>query len=146
MVALGGAHQSFLTFEEFEASTLITNQYPGVVFSSPNSDIDGYLPIQIVEDSGAVSGSRTLEGGSVPGVESPYLQIMVLDFSPAVTGFCFSLADYLPAAGPAAIQFEFSGQELQTLFLSNDSESETTPAFLGVISDTPIVRVTITSG
>jgi putative metal-binding protein len=145
--ALGGAPRSLLTFEEYEAGTFINDQYPGVVFSSPNSDFDGYLPIQIVADPGAVSGSQVLEGGSVPGVESPYEQVMVLDFSPAVKGFAFYLADYLPAAGPASIRFEFATEDPpQTLLLSNTTGSETTAAFLGAVSDTPIVRVTITSG
>src|SRR5882762_9142414 len=142
-LAAAGGELTHEGFDGFDSGTTINDQIPGVVFSSPNSGISGYRSIRASADSAASSAPNVLEGGSVPGSESPYLQIIVLDFDPTITAFSFYLTDYLPAATAASVKFEFTDESTATLPLSNDSDSESTPAFFGAIADRPIFRVTI---
>jgi Putative metal-binding motif len=145
IAAAGGGELTYEGFDGFTSGTLINDQIPGVVFSSPNAGIDGYFAIQTLAHSAASSAPNMLVGGSVPGVGSP-LQVMVLEFNPAITAFSFDLTAYLPAATPASVRFDFDNESSATLSLSNDSGSESTPVFFGALSDLAIVRVTITSG
>ena len=144
-LAAAGGELTHEGFDGFTSGTTIDDQIPGVVFSSPNSGSAGYLAIQVLAHSAASSAPNMLVGGSVPGAGSS-LQIMVLDFNPAITAFSFDLTAYNPAATPASVKFDFDNESTTTLLLSNDSGNESTPVFFGAVADRPVVRVTITSG
>src|SRR6266446_4504786 len=146
LAAAGGGELTHEGFDGFTSGTPINDQIPGVVFSSPNSGSAGYLAIQVLAHSAASSAPNMLVGGSVPGAGSPSLQIMVLDFNPAITAFSFDLTAYHPAATPASVKFDFDNESAATLPLSNSSGNESTPVFFGAVADRPVVRVTITSG
>jgi len=145
LLATGSSELSYQDFDGFESGTFINDQIPGVVFSSPNQGLTGYLEIQTRDDLGAASRPNVLNGGSVPGSPTP-LQTMNLDFYPSITAFAFNLCDYLPAATAASVRLEFDNERSATFSVSNTTGNEITPVFFGTISDTPIVRVTITSG
>ena len=146
LAAAGGGELTREGFDGFTSGTTINDQIPGVVISSPNSGIDGYVSIHVITDSVSSSAPNMLVGGSVSGVESPYLQTIVLDFDPSITAFSFYLTAYNPAATPASVRFDFDDESTATLPLSNDSGSELTPVFFGAVADGPIFRVTITTG
>src|SRR5881409_396224 len=71
LLAAGSSELSYQDFDGYEPGTLINDQIPGVVFSSPNQEHTGYLAIQILDDSGAASRPNVLNGGSVPGSPTP---------------------------------------------------------------------------
>ena len=146
LAAAGAEGLTHEGFDSFDSGTPIDDQIPGVVFSSPNSGFSGYAAIQTLAHSAASSAPSMLVGGSVPGVESPYLQVIVLDFDPAITAFSFYLTAYNPAATPASVEFVFDDESTATLPLSNGSGDESTPVFFGAVADRPIARVTLTSG
>jgi len=146
LAAAGGGELTHEGFDAFTSDTVIGDQIPGVVFSSPNSGIDGYVSIHVIGHSAASSAPNMLVGGSVSGIESPYLQTIYLDFHPSITAFSFYLTAYDPAATPASVKFEFGDDSTATLPLSNDSDSESTPVFFGAVADGPIFRVVITAG
>jgi putative metal-binding protein len=145
-LAAAGGELTHEGFDGFDSGTPINDQIPGVVFSSPNSDFDGYRIIETLDHSAASSAPDMLVGGSVAGLESPYLQTIVLDFDPSITAFSFYLTAYLPAATAASVKFEFDDDSTATLPLSNESGSESTPVFFGAIADRPIFRMIITAG
>ncbi|HYS78749.1 MAG TPA: MopE-related protein [Candidatus Dormibacteraeota bacterium] len=145
LAAAGSSQLSYENLDSFQSGTLISDQIPGVVFSSPNQGLTGFLDIQAVDDPGAASPPNVLNGGSVPGSPRP-LQTMALNFSPSITAFAFDLCDYLPGATAASVRLDFADGTSATLFVSNTTTSELTPVFFGAITDTPIVGVLITSG
>ncbi len=144
--ATGGAGLTHEGFDQFEDGTVISSQVGGVVFSSPNSSLGGYFPIQVLAHAAAASAPNMLGGGSVPGVESPYLQILDLAFDPTITAFAFDLTAYNPNATAASVRFQFADESSTTVTLRNGTGNESTPVFFGAIADRPIVRVTLTSG
>ncbi len=146
LAALGSTTPTHENFDGFEAGTLITDQVPGVSFSSPNSSSEGFFPIQIDANGAASSRPNMLVGGSVPGTTSEITQVMLLDFSPSVSAVAFYLTAYNPVATPASVRLGLADESGQTFSLSNTSESELTPVFFGAISDQPIVDMRITSG
>ena len=109
-LAAAGGELTHEGFDGFTSGTTIDDQIPGVVFSSPNSGSAGYLAIQVLAHNAASSAPNMLVGGSVPGAGSPSLQIMVLDFNPAITAFSFDLTAYNPAATPATVKFDFDNE------------------------------------
>ncbi|HXU11137.1 MAG TPA: MopE-related protein [Candidatus Binatia bacterium] len=133
-------------FDQFDAGTPINDQVSGVVFSSPYSDSGGYYPIQVVPTLGVSSRPNALVGGYISNGPAESLQIMNLDFYPAISAFSFYLTDYVPAATAASVRLEFANESSETLSLSNETGSETVPLFFGATSDLSIVRVVITSG
>jgi len=146
LAALRPTSPTLVNFDGFQPGTIISDQIPGVVFFSPNSTSQGYLPIQVDASQAASSTPNMLIGGSIPGTTSQTPQVMVLGFSPAISAFAFFLTAYNPAATPATVRFDFTDKTSETFSLANTSGNELTPVFFGAASDRPIVEVTITSG
>src|SRR6059036_1209999 len=76
LAALGATTPTHENFDGFEPGTLVTSQVPGVYFSSPNSSMEGFFPIQIDASTAASSRPNMLVGGSVPGTTSEITQVM----------------------------------------------------------------------
>jgi hypothetical protein len=136
---------TYETFDQMAAGTIITSQVMGVVFSSPHEGQPDYLPPQVWESTGAASPTHEVVFGCIPGVFEGR-QIDVLEFARGSHAFGIQLCDQLPEATPVAVRFDFADSTSQTLFVGNNSDNELTPAFFGVTSDTPILRVTLTAG
>lgn len=133
-------------FDAFEDGHVLTDDIPGITFSSPNDDLEGSTPVHVRTDpDAAVSEPNVLFGGFILG-QYPPPQVIVMDFSPPADAVSFWLGAYNPSATDAAIEFLFEDESGMTLFLGNDTGSESTPVFFGVTSDTPILRVSVTSG
>ncbi len=143
--ALLSSPYTYETFDGYDAGTPISTQVDGVIFSSPNDPLEGYLPIQTYDTTGAVSAPNVLFGGAVPGSPTPD-QIIVLRFAPSITAFGFQLVAQDPTATPMSIRVDF-GDEISETFLVGDSdENESTPTFFGALFNRPAFRVTLTSG
>jgi putative metal-binding protein len=141
LAAIGPSHTRE-DFDGFAPGTVIGTQVPGVTFSSPNSSLDGYFPIQAFASPGSVSAPNTLAGGFVPG--NPGLdQIVVLDFAPAVLAFGFYLSPLAPDSNIVTVRIDFRDATSQTLSVrdTNGNGAE----FLGFRSDTRIDRITFRS-
>ena len=129
-------------FDGYPSGTLLTTQVPGVSFSSPLSTQTDYFAIQSFASPGAVSAPNTLAGGFVPG--SPDLgQVVVLDFAPDIVAFGFFVDPLAPDSTIVEVRVDFRDQTFQSLNVqdANGSGAE----FLGLRSDTPILRITFLS-
>jgi len=132
-------------FDGLSAGTRLTSQVSGVVFSSPHEGLEGYIPIQVFSTDGAQTTPHAIFGGDVGGSPTTHEDI-VLTFSPRLTALGFYLCDYIPTATPAAIRIDFANEDSSTFLLGNDSNSELTPVFFGIVSDSAILRMEIIAG
>ncbi|HXH27922.1 MAG TPA: MopE-related protein [Candidatus Polarisedimenticolia bacterium] len=132
-------------FDQFENGTIITSQVPGVIFSSPNEGTEGYFPIQTFVTSSATSSPNVLFGGFDSSLPTQ-LQVYRLDFSPPVTAFAFQLVAQSPNATDVRVTLQLADESSQDFFVGDTDGSEDTAEFFGVISDTPILQVLLTSG
>ena len=137
----GLAHE---TFDAFESGTEITDQIPGLVFSSPIASEEGYFPIQAYATTTS-SPPNALFGGAVLG-SGTLDQVIVIDLVTGSRAFGFYLVAQAPSASDVSVRFDFSDESSQTFFVGDRDGSETTPEFFGVLADTPLFRVTFTSG
>ncbi len=144
--AAAGSPLRTQTFDDLAVGTLLTTQVCGVSFSSPNEDLGvGYVPIQVLETDGAQTPPNAIFGGDVRGSSTVHEDI-ILDFSPRLSALGFYLCDYLPGATPALIRVEFANEDSSEFLLGNDFESELTPVFFGIVSESPILRMEIVAG
>ena len=132
------------TFDGFASGTALVSQVPGVRFSSPNSALSGYVAIQAFATPASVSSPNILFGGFVE--EQPVRQIMVLEFPAPAIAVAFQFTGQFPVATDVLLTFDFKGGSTTTRRIV-DLDGNNRPAeFFGVTSDTPILRLTLTSG
>ena len=133
-------------FDQFDAGTEINDQVDGVIFSSPLSDMGGYVPLRVQTSTGPSSRPNVLSGGYLVEAPVELVQTMQLDFGPSITAFSFYLTDYSPSASAASVRLIFDNETSEVFSLSNDTEFEDLPVFFGATSDLPIMSVLITAG
>jgi hypothetical protein len=132
-------------FDGFDAGTPITT-LQGLTFSSPNEGLEGFQPIETYDATGFTSSSPMIAiGGYVPS-SATVPQVMRIAFDDPVLAFGAYIIAYHPDATAGTLTLHFIDETTATVPLVNTSESESTPVFLGVTSDTPIFLVTFTSG
>ncbi len=132
------------TFDGFTSGTALVTQVPGVRFSSPNSLLSGYVAIQAFGTPASVSSPNILFGGFAEG--QPVQQVMVLEFPAPATAVAFQFTGQFPVATDVLLSFEFKDGSTATRQIV-DLDGNNRPAeFFGATSDTPIVRLTLTSG
>ena len=137
-----GPDYTEVDFDGFASGTFITNQVPGVTFSSPLSIHEGFFPIQAFASPGSVSPPNSLAGGFVSG--SPDLaQTIVLDFSPASSAFGFFLSPLTPNSIIVSVQVDLADDTTQTFPVSDGDSSGA--EFLGLVSSAGITRITFDS-
>jgi len=129
-------------FDGFAAGTVISNQVAGVVFSSPNSGLAGYVPIQTLNLPQAVSMPLVLGGGYV--ASKTVRQSMVLDFLSPASAVAFYVIAQNPTMREITVELGFTGEAPQTL-LVRSADRNNPVEFFGITSDVPIARLTLTS-
>ena len=123
-------------FDAFPDGTVITTQVPGVVFSSPNESLEGYIPITASSLASAPSPPNILSGGfqhGSPGVR----QVIVMDFTPGVLAIGFTLSSQTPDSAAVTLELEFLTGATATMSLRE--------GFNGLVSDTRISRAKMSS-
>jgi putative metal-binding protein len=143
--AVVGTDVTLETWDDMRQGTRITTQVSGVVFSSPNSSLRNFYPIQVAYSSGAETPSNVLAGGYVRSAGTPP-QIIVLGLTTSPRAFAFYLTDQNPAATGVIAKFEFRDGSARSFTIANPHPSEGDPIFFGLLSDQPILRVTLTAG
>lgn len=144
LAALTG-EPTFENFDGFESPTVLTDQIPGLVLSSPNMEHPGYNPLQAVAYSFAASAPNVLDGGEVPG-SSTVRQAIIMDFDPTITAFAFQLGAYHPDGADLEVRIEFTDESTASLFTRNPTDDEAANVFFGFTADAPVFRVTLISG
>ena len=129
-------------FDGFPAGTVITDQIPGVLFSSPNSVLSGFTPIQTLNLPQAVSNPNALGGGSLE--EKTVKQTIVLDFLSPASAVAFYVIAQNPTMREITVELEFVGETPLTLSVRNANRNNPIE-FFGVTSDVAFARLTITS-
>src|SRR5262245_13111224 len=61
-----GSHNTRFNADGYASGTLLTTQVSGVIFSSPNSALAGFVPVQTSASGGAVSAPNLVAGGYSP--------------------------------------------------------------------------------
>ncbi len=137
-----GPHYTRFTADGLASGTVLSTQIDGVVFSSPNSGLAGFVPVQATMSSGAVSPPNIVGGGFSPGLPD-VPQTIVLDFHPGVSAFGVTLDPLAPNSANVTMKVDFADQTSQTLTFGTPDGN--TPAFLGFKASGPVARLTYTS-
>jgi Putative metal-binding motif len=137
-----GTHSTQFNADGMPSGTVLSAQVAGVTFSSPNTGLAGYIPVQAFASSGSVSSPNVVAGGYSPG--SPNVpQVMVLDFAPGVSAFGAYLSPLAPNAVNVDVRFDFADHTSQTVSLK--TQNGNTALFFGATSTAVFDRVTWTS-
>jgi len=140
-----GTPYTLETWDSLARGTKIVGQVPGVVFSSPNSTLRNYIPIQVGATTGAASPPNVLVGGNVRSSGTPP-EIVVLTMTTVVRAFSFKLTDQDPAATGVQVRLDLKDGTNTIYSVANTHQSQDTPIFFGVTSDAAIDKVTLTAG
>ena len=129
-------------FDGFATGTLVTDQIPGVEFTSPNAGLPGYTAIQTLDLPQAVSNPNVLGGGSLS--TKTVKQTIVLDFSTPASALAFYVIAQNPTLREVTVELEFIGAPSQTMLVRN-ADRNNPVEFYGITSDMPFARATLTS-
>jgi hypothetical protein len=141
LAAIGSSYSRF-TADALPSGTVLTTQVAGISFSSTNSGLVGFVPVQTMMSSGAVSAPNVVSGGYAPGTPN-VPEVIVLDFSPGVTAYGAYLSPLAPNAVNVSVTVLFADQSTQTIPQSTPNGN--TSSFLGFKSTAPFTRVTYTA-
>jgi hypothetical protein len=131
-------------FDDFPPGTPLAIQVPGVRFSSPNAALPGYVPIQAFKTPAAMSPENILYGGFAEG--QPVQQVIVLEFPAPATAVAFQFTGQFPVATDVLIRFDFKDGSSTTSTIVDVDGNNRPAEFFGVTSDSPILRLTLSSG
>jgi hypothetical protein len=145
------------TFDSFADGTCLDNflecpPAPGVGMTSSYDNITdkSYKEIHAAASDGAVTSPNNLQGGYVLGsLKVP--QAMVITFSPMVYAAGFYLTGLFPSSElafvePATVSVTFTDESTQTFWVGDTDGSAATAEYFGIVSDTKIFQITVTSG
>ena len=136
LAAIGTAGARF-NADGLLSGTPITNQAPGIAFSSANDGTAGAIPLRAMSSPGAASPPNLITGGYIPGSPSTS-QSIVLNFSPWVTAYGAALSPTTPDAVMVMFVIDFRDHTSQSFGLRVGTSKT---VFYGVRSDTGITRV-----
>ena len=132
------------SFDGFPHGTVLSGQIPGVILSSPNDGLAGYLPIQAFDAPGATSRPNILYGGLVES--STVEQNIRFSFPIPAMAVAFRLVSQHPVASELLVELEFTDGTSQVLPVVDQDGNNSPGEFLGVTSDAPISAVALASG
>jgi hypothetical protein len=143
LAALGSPHATD-GFDQFDSGTPISDQITGLSFTSAG---EGYSSIAASSSTEATSAPNALYGGLPLGDPPPpeTTQVIHIFFSPGVDAVGLSLLGLNPAFPDMSLRFDFADESSQTIQVGDSDDNESTAEFLGVISTSHIVGVTLTA-
>ena len=143
LAALGSPHATE-GFDEFESGASVNDQIPGLYFTNNG---EGYSSITAQSSSQATSAPNGLFGGDPFGEPAPagVPQVIIIYFSPGVDAAGLDLLGLSPGAPAMSVKFEFDDETSQTVLVGDSDDSGSTAEFIGGISDSHIVSMTLTS-
>lgn len=129
------------SFDAFPNGTVVTDQVPGVAFSSPNG------PVTATASPSAATPPNVLTG-PVPLAVTNRPQVVRAVFARPTSGFGFAITDHDGAAGGrATVHVEFQDGTSTDLLVTDDDAQASTPYFVGYQSAKEnVVAVEVRSG
>jgi hypothetical protein len=143
LAALGSPHATE-GFDEFDSGTPVNDQIPGLYFT--NRD-EGYSSITAQSSDLATSTPNGLFGGTPFGEPVPenVPQVIIVNFSPGVGAAGLYLLGVSPTSPELSVTFHFADETSQTILVGDSDDNETTAEFIGGISSSAILGITLTS-
>jgi hypothetical protein len=143
LAALGSPHATE-GFDEFDSGTAVNDQITGLYFTNAG---EGYSSTTAQASSEATSPSNGLYGGDPFGEPAPtgVPQVIIVNFSPGVDAAGLYLLGLSPGAPAMSVKFEFADETSQTITVGDSDDNAATAEFIGGISDSPILSLTLTS-